>query len=232
MNSNMRAMDSKLERLINEMISIKQENSELKVKVIKQDKKIEPLEREIKRKNIIIKGVVDEESETTKETIVKATRILQKMGIRIDAAMDIDDMRRIGKYREQRNRPILMKLVTGITKMEIIKNARALKWTDIWIEEDYTKAIQARKVLIPKMKEARQNGHKAQIKYNKLIINNKVYDITEIEEISRISQVKYIEEKKKETKRTISERSPGKDSLQQQLWRITKTMKIDDKKNY
>lgn len=55
----------------------------------------------------------------------------------------VDEMRRIGEYREGRNRPILVKLVKESTTAEILRNTRKLKGTRVWIDEDYPKNIQA-----------------------------------------------------------------------------------------
>ncbi|KAK4877387.1 hypothetical protein RN001_009893 [Aquatica leii] len=66
--------------------------------------------------------------------------------------------------------------------MNILKNAKTLKGTDIWINEDYLKEVQEeRRRLIPYMTEAKNKGYKALIRYDKLIINNETYRTKDLE---------------------------------------------------
>jgi hypothetical protein len=82
-------------------------------------------------------------------------------------------VRRIGTYETRKKRPILIKLRTRQCKLLILrKRTKNLKGTDIWITEDFTKKVQQeRKQLILHFKQAKQDGHKALIKYDKLIIS-------------------------------------------------------------
>ncbi|CAH1107522.1 unnamed protein product [Psylliodes chrysocephalus] len=126
--------------------------------------------------NIIIKGIEDEEQENEKETKDKICIILQEMGVKIAVKEDIDEVRRMGKYNIERKRPIIVKLNRKSTRTMILQKTRSLKGTNIWIDEDYPKEVQEeRRKLIIKMKEARNKGHKAQLRYNKLIINDELY---------------------------------------------------------
>lgn len=73
------------------------------------------------------------------------------------------------------------------------------------------------------MREARDKGYKAQIKYNKLIINNEIYKEDGMEEEEEIKS----EEKSgnNSQKRKVNERSPGADNFEEQLRKITRTRK-------
>lgn len=64
-------MDSKSESLINEEQRFKQENVLLKVKVRKQEKGTEKLVREIRKNNLVVKGIVDDEQERNGKTRIK-----------------------------------------------------------------------------------------------------------------------------------------------------------------
>lgn len=221
-NGNMQIMNSKLDSIVTEMSKIKEENSKLKEIVIKQEEKINSLQREIRKKNIVIKGVEETENEIEKVTYDKVISIIQKIGITINPKEDIDVVKRIGKYKNERKRPILIKLTKESTKFMILKNAKNLKGTDIWIDEDYPKEVQEeRRRLIPEMKEARNKGYSAQMKYNKLIINNEVYqaeNLTEMEENK-------IKGSNNNQKRKVDVRSPESNTLVEQLKKITKTQK-------
>lgn len=77
------------------------------------------------------------------------------------------------------------------------------------------------------MKEARSKGHKALIKYNKLILDNEVYNKEGKDLPTQQQQQKEKSgEKSTSIKRLLSERSPKEDMLQAQLRKITKTARV------
>lgn len=221
-DGNMKQMDGKLDALVQEIKDIKEDNVKLKEQVAKQEERLEKLEREIRRKNIVVKGITDNENESEAETAEKIYTVLHKIGPNIDMKVDIDEIRRIGNYKKEGKRPILVKLTKDSMRSTIL-NTKNLKGTEIWIDEDYPKNIQEeRKLLIPQMKEARQRGYKAYIRYNKLIVNNEVAG--GIKQYTRQGSGKNEEEKESTShKRTANERSPEGDALEEQIRKITRT---------
>ncbi|KAF5298226.1 hypothetical protein FQA39_LY02650 [Lamprigera yunnana] len=80
-----------VEKVVQEMKQVKEENRKLKLVVTKQEKRIDSLEREVGRKNVIIKGVVDDEEKTEGNNIkAKISRVLQKMNVNIDTNIDLE----------------------------------------------------------------------------------------------------------------------------------------------
>lgn len=70
-----------------------------------------------------------------------------------------------------------------IKKIVVLKQTKNLKESDVLIEEDYTKEIQEeRRNLLPKLK-VRAKGLKAILKYNKLIVNDEIYETKSNEQI-------------------------------------------------
>lgn len=184
---------------------------------------MESLEKQIRRKNLIIKGIVDEEKEEELITKEKVEAVLSKMGIKIEIESETEEIRRIGKYIEGRARPVIIKLMKFNKKIEILKNSNNLKGTEIWIDEDYPKEVQEeRRQLIPIMKTAREQGQKAQLRYNKLIINNELYkkDPGNTQETGAGEQ-QYTSSRS--NKRKVQIRSPETNTLEEQLRKITKT---------
>lgn len=215
-NNNMQTMTQRMEIMMKDVEATKQENVQLKKQLIQQEQKIKEIEQEIRRKNIVIKGLEDREDEMGEEINQKLKKIFIKMEVKIDDNIDIEEVRRIGKYKRGTNRPILMKMARSKKKFEILKQTKTLRGTDIWIEEDYTKEVQEeRKLLIPHLKEARQKGYNARLRYNKLIINKEVFTIQD-----------FVQEEQVETttdkKRTLSERSPEMATSMQRQTKITK----------
>ena len=167
----------------------RKENLLLKESIKEQDSRFELLEKEIRKNNIIIQGVVDENDEKEENVTEKVQNILTKMGVKVDVEMDASEIRRIGTYKPNRNRPILVKLQKWKTKMEIYKLTKNLKGSDIWINDDFSKKVQAeRKCLTPYLQQVRQQGSTAYLRYNKMIIDGKVYGKEHFEMTAKISE--------------------------------------------
>jgi len=98
-------------------------------------------------------------------------QLVNKIEISIDAEFDVENVKRIGIYKEGQKRPILVAL-TNWNKMEILKNANKPKGTEYWISNVLTHREQVqKKTLLKHMRNARQKGYKARLWRNKLIIN-------------------------------------------------------------
>ena len=148
----------------------------------------------------------------------KVEQLLSRMMVAININQDTEEVRRIGKYKDGENRPIKIKLVRERKKLEIMRKTNNLKGTKIWVEEDYTKEIQReRKELIPHLKEAREKGYSAKLRYNKLIVNNEIYTAQEL--TTKIPQI----EKSNENKRSRNERLLETDT--EQLNKLSKISK-------
>lgn len=171
-------MDKKMDNYQEQIRKITNENTELKNKVTQmeqkigiQDKRIQQLEKESKRKNLVVYGIEETENETCEIRNNKIKQILDKIKVKINMEVDIIQIRRIGKKEtdNNRNRPLWLELSREDKKIEIIRAAKNLKGTKIWISEDLPKAIQdKRKALIPYLKSAREKGCRASIIYDKL----------------------------------------------------------------
>lgn len=218
---NMQAMDSKMDLIMKQMDNLKLENKQLKEQVVSQELKIKTLEREVRRKNLIIKGVQEGEREEVAETMEKVIEIIESMGVKLEPTRDIDEARRLGHPAKEKKRPILLKLTTEIKKREILMKTNKLRGTSVWIDEDYTRETQEeRKQLMAPLKEAREKGHRAYLRHNKLIIDKETYVIKNSELIKS-------DEKQNQNykKRTVSERSPEGKGLDEQLAKVTRISK-------
>ncbi|KAF2906016.1 hypothetical protein ILUMI_00160 [Ignelater luminosus] len=201
-----------------EIKQVKEDNVKLKEAVLEQNKRIEYLKREIRKENLIIKGVTDNEKKSVAETEGKIHKILEEIEINKNINEEVDKIRRIRKYRTGTNRLILAKLSREKTKVRILKKVKNSKGSDVWIDEDYPKNIQERKELGPILKEAKSKGCKAYLKYNKLIINNEMYNPNDKERTnqSEIETSKYIQ------KETATAKSPENNNFDEQIRKITR----------
>lgn len=227
-------LEKKIDKLQEELTETKKENKEIKEKVRRaeqkieeQERRIQTLEREIRKKNIIIYGVKEEENETEQIRKEKIKEVLKKIEIPIDISKEIQQIYRMGKQEVigGKSRPILVELTTEKKRADIFKDSKKLKGTDIWIAEDYSKMVQEiRKSLIPFLKDARNNGCKAIIRYDKLIVNGKMYSPEDL-----IQKTEEDETYSKKRGRTTSEWSPEGNDKAEQSRKITRM--IDCSKN-
>lgn len=114
------AMDTKIEKVTKELDGVKQENIYLRAKITQQDKRIEILEKNSRMNNLIIKGVEEKENEIIEETKENVKNIIEAMGVKIEIDSDLLEIRRIGKYNKEKERPIITKLMRHKKKMEIL----------------------------------------------------------------------------------------------------------------
>lgn len=220
-------MEKKIDDFKSELIECKQENVKLKneIRSLKQhtqeqERRMEEMEREVKKRNIIIHGVTEQENESELLRNEKIRIILRDMGIPTEMEAEVNETRRIGKYQEGKTRPIVLETRKWSKKVEILKETKNLRGTNIYMDEDYSRDIQKqRKELLKYMKEFRAEGHTAVVRYNKIIINGDTYSLEQIKTIRE-------QEENKKKGRTVSQRSPGdnpQEELRDKLMKITNT---------
>ncbi|GBP46897.1 hypothetical protein EVAR_37801_1 [Eumeta japonica] len=157
---------------VNDKITqIEIKNEQLEENLEKQKTSIKNLERFNRRKNLIFFGVEENEKSyhSLEEIILDIIRNYLK--IRCDDNC-IEYVRRLGKKGEK-IRPIVVTLHTMGLKIKIQKNKKKLETTSYYIKEDYPlDVLIKRKELHVKAEREREQGRKAIIKYDKLIIIN------------------------------------------------------------
>lgn len=156
----MEALDEKLKIL-------KEENNNLKTKVTNLEQKITLLEKEKRMNNLVLFGI-EEKGKTEIELVDYVKEIIVRSGTQLDN-QEINYIKRIGTQSDK-NRPVKISLTTIWKKHLILKNKRNLP-SNVYVKEDFPKEVlEIRKQLQPKMREERENGNIAFIKYDKLIV--------------------------------------------------------------
>lgn len=100
--------------------------NKLKETIKYQEKKIEKLENELRKKNIIIFGIpenIEEDITTLKEKVMEILK--KKMEVQIQEN-EIDFINRIGERKRNVNRPTKVGITTILKKWEIMRNTRKL----------------------------------------------------------------------------------------------------------
>ncbi|KAK9892151.1 hypothetical protein WA026_018354 [Henosepilachna vigintioctopunctata] len=160
----------KLESLNQKTQKLEREN-----KILKE--KIEALEKQNIKNNLVIFGLPNKHDEVTAQSVVQEINRLLQIEL---SESDINDVYSLGKGI---NKPIKVELLSFITKRKILYNTKHLKNTNIFISNDLTELQrEEQKILRQHLKYLRENTEKrCYIKGNKLIIDSKGYNATELE---------------------------------------------------
>lgn len=163
-------IEEKLKPLIEENTKLKQEVNNLQTRV-------QQLERNARKNNLVLHGVAENEnneSELRQNVIEILNTISQKVeGMHDWDKWEISSVRRLGKKNVEKKRPILLTLTLTWRKYELLKNKRNFP-SDIYATEDFPKEILLkRKDLKQKKEQEEKKGKIAFIRYDKLIIKDK-----------------------------------------------------------
>lgn len=143
--------------------------NEIEQKVEIHDTKIYSLDGERRKRNIIIYRVqeaVGENFKTLEETVLNIFNNILQVPCRSE---EIDFISRIGKNKNK-NRPILVKMVTFRKKLDLLRSRGNLKDANINIDEDYTPEVrEKRKQLVPQLKTLRAQGKKVELRQDRII---------------------------------------------------------------
>ncbi|XP_073977403.1 uncharacterized protein [Rhodnius prolixus] len=142
-----------------------------RVKVV--ETKVKQLDREIRKRNVVLFGVSQEYSTYWELEGFVFDFLKEKLEPSL-AISDLDFVRRIEKIGNK-DRPIIVGFTTFRMKLLVMKNAFKLKETNMVIVDDFPKEVlEIRKKLMSQFRDARKDGKFAILKYDKLII--KEYD--------------------------------------------------------
>lgn len=134
------------------------------------ESQIKNLDREMRKRNIVIYGIADQQSGYWEIENCICSLLREKLGLEI-AGTDIDFIRRLGRWRDDKNLPILLGFTTFRMKVLTMQNVHKLRGSQIFISNDFPKEVRAiRKNLWPQLVEARNAGKQARLVYDKLII--------------------------------------------------------------
>ncbi|XP_028168072.1 uncharacterized protein LOC114358336 [Ostrinia furnacalis] len=158
-----------MEVLENRLAPIIEENNNLKQKVANLEVKLNSIEKEKRKNNIIFFGSNEKDKNET-ELIDYIKETIQDSGTHLDS-QEISNIYRIGKP-SSKCRPVVVTLTTTWKKHLILKNKANLP-SGIYVKEDYPKDVLiTRKELQSKVDEEKKKGNVAYIKYDKLVVKH------------------------------------------------------------
>ncbi|XP_052252442.1 uncharacterized protein LOC127859072 [Dreissena polymorpha] len=123
---------------------LKQQNSNLENKKagdsINHKEFANNTEQYSRRNNVRIAGVPEDQDRQSSVAVTNKVISLVNahLGISIHPS-DIDIAHRLGKYKPNTNRPVIVRFVRRQTKIDILRNAKQFKGSGIFVNEDLTK---------------------------------------------------------------------------------------------
>lgn len=174
---NMKTMETNITININKHIDqkfneLEQEHRKLELQVQEQERRIDQLERQSKRKNVVLFGV--EETELNYQHLVDIVLNIFNKDIKILCEIsEIEFIKRIGR-KGTNPRPISVTLSTLGKKIVLLQSKKNLDITNYYLKEDFPpKVLQIRKTLQEEVANYEAEGIKAIIKYDKIIVLEK-----------------------------------------------------------
>ena len=166
----------------NELQALRKENENLKMQVdlykndaqqIKllqkeMEDKIDFIDDKIRKSNLILSGVAEDNNENNEQCQKKVIEILKgKLEV---PNPDLNEVFRIGKPNQERSRDILIKFNNINQRDSVLQRKKNLRGQNFFINEDFCKkTAEIRKSLMPQVYEARNRGLYAYINYRQLI---------------------------------------------------------------
>lgn len=167
-----------INELEKEVLQLKQDKLYLNKQLTLQSNKLKNIETQMRAKNIILFGYEEKPELSIAQNEDSLVDFLtSKLEVNFSKS-NIEKLKRIGVRQEGKIRPLLISLNNERTKHDLLRNNKKLKGTGFKLQEDFTKeTMEERNRLIPHLIEARNSGHRAFLKGNKLSVNNTLYSL-------------------------------------------------------
>ncbi|CAN7946354.1 unnamed protein product, partial [Ixodes hexagonus] len=181
---------AKLEESINEVAKLKEDLVAVNVAIREVKTEVNTISRRqresevlsdelnnrMRRNNIIIKGIAENERENWSDS-ERIVRTFLSSNLQVNVG-EIERAHRLGIRKPGFNRPIIVKFLNFKSKDEVIKNAHKLKDAaspGVWIEEDFSPKMQLIRKKLRDFAKLRFGASKFRLYYDKLLVNNTFY---------------------------------------------------------
>lgn len=128
------------------------------------------LHRAVKRRNIVIFGINEEENDATNINLENKVTPLLNQHLHINITAHIEEIRRIGRMTNK-PRPVMLSFFDIKTKYTFLSKRTNLKKSGLYIYDDFSKEYQSkRKSMLVTIKTYKEKGINARIIKNKIQI--------------------------------------------------------------
>lgn len=183
LNTKVDTISDTCDLLKSENETLKKQNEELCTKVSNLEQQIDSIEGQSRRNNLIFHGIKGNVSETwgVSENKVRSF-ISDELGIQTGESIDLERVHRLRIPGNRNDGPIIAKF-TKFKDREMVHNFARKKLdgrSQYRVAEDFTPRVrQTRRALGEHLVRARNKGHRASMKFDKLVIENKIYKYDE-----------------------------------------------------
>ncbi|KAF6214140.1 hypothetical protein GE061_008879 [Apolygus lucorum] len=161
---------AKIELALNEISSVRKENTTLK-------SKLERLESDAKRNNLVIYNMDENEKDRSELLILVRNLFKEVMGIAVES-IQLNSVIRLGTVKRGRTRPVVVAFANNDSKWEVLKATKNLRGSLINISQDYTDTErEKRRKLVAYRKLVSEKGDEAKIKGFYLDIDGKLFTV-------------------------------------------------------
>ncbi|XP_070391007.1 uncharacterized protein [Dermacentor albipictus] len=135
--------------------------------------KCDDAENRLRRSNLLFCGIQDTKGETWLESQTKIVSFCsEQLGLSVSTD-DLERAHRLGRYQQDKTRPIIVKYARFKDKSRILAVASKLKGTNFSIREDYSARVrQARRKLYL---HGQQSGRSFKLRFDKLLLDGKQF---------------------------------------------------------
>lgn len=196
--------NSKLDEKIQPLL---EDNIILKNKVETLESKVQFLEKELRKNNLVLHGIQENEvnQQDLMEIVLKVLNDLsEKTNMEVWDRWEINMVRRLGKKGDGRTRPILISLTLNWRKFEILKNNKSFPENTYATEDMPKEVLIKRKELKKTVEEEKAKGNLAYIRYDKIVIK----EIKPGETKNRKEMI-HAEKRREEKRKRMTSKSPN-----------------------
>ncbi|KAK3868779.1 hypothetical protein Pcinc_025817 [Petrolisthes cinctipes] len=162
------------QREVDELISdIKEQTKSSHEKIKQLEERINHQEDYIRKKNVRISGVEERDGNETWEQSVKTVTSMLQDKLQLEG-LELERAHRVGARQDANPRTIVARFSRYCDREAAMRNARKLKGTNIFLDDDLCPASQAIKnAQMPQLKQAKAQGKIAFFRHTKLIIRER-----------------------------------------------------------
>lgn len=140
-----------------------------------QARKLVDLEDRSRRNNLLVFGIQEDRNETEEELRKKVLLDVfdKRLGVKVNT---VERIHRLGKKREDKTRPVIMRLFDYNEKTAVFDNCKKLKGCEISVSSDYSQAtLEKRRNLWESAKMEKSRGSKVRLSHDRIVIDDVTY---------------------------------------------------------
>ncbi|XP_074041809.1 uncharacterized protein [Leptinotarsa decemlineata] len=184
-NQNIKEIKNDLKNLTTKIVEVNQRIVKIETEDFSLKEKLKIAERKLRRNNIIIFGIPEEEQDPLNyfKTIIE-----KNLEVTLEET-EVDTIKRIGLPSNNKPKPVILELVRNLKKAEIFNKVTKFKGTGLSITNNLNKEDrEEQRFLYHQLRSARQNHHQAVLKGNTLIVNGEKYTYQQLKEKENIEE--------------------------------------------